>query len=174
MEDIIWKKDETPYLIFSCRKCHNYIYAKSTQKTKKCIRCGYIHKVNNVIERSEIIKGISNAIELVKKKQNELAIKELGSEPVFRTSEDFRVVGREKSQKDAINIDFNDYNYSEKLKQMLYNLSKAYNTFPYYIIEIMAENYNIPKSEVKLLTRKLKKQGVLKRINGDYYYKLKV
>lgn len=174
MEDITWKKDETPYLIFSCSKCHQYIYAKITQKSKKCVRCGYTHKVSKIIDRGEIIKGISNAVELVKKKQNDLAIKELGSEPEFRTSGDFKIAGKVKYQKNAINFDSEDDDYSEKFKQMLYSLSESHNSFPYYIIEIMAENYGIPQSEVKLLTRRLQRQGFLIRLNGDYSYKIRV
>ncbi len=174
MEDIKWKKDETPYIIFTCSKCHHYIYVKSIQKTKKCARCGYVHKVSKIMERSEIIKGISNAVELVKKKQNDLAIKELGSEPEFRTLDDFKINRKVNRQKDIIDSDSNDDIYYGKFKTMLYDLSKTYKSFPYYVIEIMAENKGIPHSEVKLLTRKLQRQGFLIQVYGENSYQIKV
>ncbi len=174
MEDIAWKKDETPYIIFPCSKCHQYTYTKSTQKSKKCIRCGYTHKVSKIKEHGETIKGISNAVELVKKKQHKLAIKELGSEPEFRSSGDFKVATNVNYNKKTSLFEMNEGDYSKKFEHMIYNLSETHNTFPYYIIEIMAENYGIPQLEVKLLTRKLQRKGLLIRKNGEYSYKMKV
>jgi tRNA G26 N,N-dimethylase Trm1 len=172
MEDMAWKKDETPYIVFACRKCQQYIYAKSTQKSKKCIRCGYTHQLSKLIICGEIINGISNAVELVKKKQNELAVKELGSEPDFRTLGDFRISRKMVSQKRVINFNSNN-NYYEKFKQILYNLSETHKSFPYYMIEILGENIGISQLEIKLIVRKLRKQGFLIRNNGDYTYSIK-
>ncbi|MFX0004655.1 MAG: DUF1922 domain-containing protein [Candidatus Hodarchaeota archaeon] len=171
MEDTKWKKDKTPYLVFACSKCQQYIYAKPTQKSKKCVRCGYTHQVSKIINGGEIVNGISNAVELVKKKQNALAIKELGSGPDFRTLDDFKIFKKVKGQNDAINIK-SIYNYYEKFKQVLYNLSEKYNSFPYYMIEIEGEDYGIPKSEIKMLTRRLRKQGFLIQLNDDFTYKI--
>lgn len=174
MEDKTWERDRTPYILFACEKCHQYTYVKSTQNSKKCVRCGYTHKVNKIRYQGEIVNGISRAVELVKQKQNEIAIKELGSEPEFRTSGDFIVTGKIKSQKIIVNNDSGDVDYLDRFKQMLSNISETHNLFPYYIIEIMAENYGIPQTEVKLLTRKLQKQGYLIRKNGEFLYKKKV
>jgi tRNA G26 N,N-dimethylase Trm1 len=173
MEDIAWKKDETSYVLFVCSKCHQYIYSKATQKFKKCPRCGYVHKVTNVINNAEIVDGISNAVELLKKRQNDLAIKELGSIPDFRTSEDFKITGKVKAHKNVFDSNNDDDNLYDRFKQMLYKLSETHNSFPYYVIEIMAENSGIPQSEVKLLIRRLQRQGFLLRLNDDYSYTIR-
>ena len=72
IEEIAWKKDETPYIVFSCSKCKQFTYTKTTQKLKKCVRCGRTHIVANIEEQGEIVYGISKAVELVKIKQNEM------------------------------------------------------------------------------------------------------
>ncbi len=174
MEDIAWKKDETPYIIFACNKCQQYTYVKCSQKSKKCVRCGHTQSVSKITDRSIIVNGISSAVEFVKMKQNELAIKELGSEPEFRTSRDFIVPGKVVKLKKFLKSDSVDSDYFDTFKTMLYNLSETHKSFPYYIIEIMAENYGIPLTEVKFLTRKFLKNGNLIRKNGEFVYKIKV
>ena len=169
MEGKAWERDTTPYILFSCKKCHQYTYVKGTQHFKKCVRCGYTHKVSKVVHHGEIVNGISRAVELVKQKQNELAIKELGSEPEFRTSGDFVIAGKEIKQKKNLKLDSVDHDYSEIFEAMLYKLSESHKTFPFYIIEIMAEIYGIPQTEVKLLVRTFQKTGILKRLKDGQF-----
>ena len=85
MEEIAIKKDETPYLIFACKKCKEYSYVKTTQKTKKCLRCGRTHQVQRILNDGEVVCGMTEAVNSVKRKQNELAI------PEFRSGSDFVV-----------------------------------------------------------------------------------
>lgn len=54
MEDTAWKKDETPYLVFACRKCRQYTYVKTTQKSKKCARCRRTHTVSDIMGSGEV------------------------------------------------------------------------------------------------------------------------
>lgn len=49
------------------------------------------------------------------------------------------------------------YYYFKNLRE----ISSSYNKFPYYILEIMAENYAIPLSELKLLVKNSQKEGYL-------------
>ena len=174
MDNGINIKDKTSYIVFSCNKCSQYIYVRSSQKFKKCVRCGYIHKLEKRIDHGEIIKGISNAVDLIKKKQNDLAINELGSEPEFRTLDDFTITQKVKLQKNNAKFNNEVSEYFEKFKIMVCDLSKTHNSFPYYAIEIMAENYGIPKSEVKLLTKRLLRKGFLVRLKDNYLYKIKM
>ncbi|MFX0021521.1 MAG: hypothetical protein ACFE9S_04295 [Candidatus Hermodarchaeota archaeon] len=174
MEDKVWERDTTPYILFRCERCRQYTYVKTIQKSKKCVRCGYTQKVSKIRNYGKVVKGISKVVELVKQKQNEIAIKELGSEPEFRTSGDFIIAGMPKRQDIIVNGYSDNEDYLERFKQMLSNISESYNSFPYYIIEIMAENYGIPHPEVKLLTRKLQKQGSLIRKDSEFFYKKKV
>lgn len=173
MEDIAWKKDETPYVVFPCSKCRQYMYAKTIQKSKTCVRCGRSHIVNNIIESGKIVNGISVAVELVKQKQDEFAIQELGTRPDFRTSNDFFIANPSNSTNTSESKENGDNGeYEGAFKKMLWELSHKYKSFPLYIIEIMAENYGIPISEVKLLARSFQKRGILKRIK-NYSYQVK-
>ena len=44
------------------------MYAKTTQKTKKCLRCGCSHKVSTVINSGVIVKRMTEAVNMVKYK----------------------------------------------------------------------------------------------------------
>jgi len=167
MEEEAWKKDEKPYLIFTCSKCKQYLYVKTTQKTKKCLRCGRQHKVSSIINSGEIVKGITKAVEMVKTRQHELAIKELGTTPEFRTSDDFTVKSRLKKTF-ATDNSSNDNDYSSKFTKMLQEISGSYTVFPFYVLEIMAEDFGIPVSELKILVKAFQKKGILLRQDGSY------
>jgi hypothetical protein len=174
MEDILWKKDVTPYLVFPCSKCRQYTYVKTTQKSKKCARCGRMHIVDNILDSGEIVNGISNAVELVKQKQDEFALNELGSKPEFRTPGDFMVATDIEPKRIAEN-EKPDHDYEQQFTQMLLDLSISHKNFPYYVIEIMADNYCIPQSELKLLTRQLLKRGKLRLLkDGTYQVRFKL
>ncbi|MFX0001310.1 MAG: hypothetical protein ACFE9Q_11300 [Candidatus Hodarchaeota archaeon] len=168
MEDMAWKRDKTPYLVFPCMKCKQYTYVRTTQKTKKCVRCGHSHIVIKILENGEIVKGISSAVESVKRRQNELALEELGNYPEFRASNDYKIDNLVKSHKKIIEEDNDNENYA-KFKKLIIELSELYREFPYYVIEVMAEKYGIPDSEVKLLTRNFLNQGILLQIEESLF-----
>jgi len=168
LEEVTWKKDETPYLVFSCTKCNGFTYAKTTQKQKKCPRCGRIHLLSNILNSGKIINGISAAVNHVKEKQNELAIKELGAPPEFRSFNDFTIAPTAKSSRDEIGQEEEDI-YIHKFKKMLIKLAEMYKELPFYVIEFMADNYDIPTSEVKILTRLFLKEGLLIRKANSHY-----
>ncbi|MFW9987735.1 MAG: hypothetical protein ACFFC3_03690 [Candidatus Odinarchaeota archaeon] len=67
------------------------MYVKCTQKTKRYLRCKHSHVVSEIEIMGEIVYGMTQAVKLVKKKQNELGIKELGSTSQFSSFKDFRV-----------------------------------------------------------------------------------
>ena len=167
MEENIFKKDETPYLIFACRKCQQFAYVKTTQKTKKCLRCGRTHHVSSLSE-GEIMYGMTAAVDTVKKKQSELAV------PEFRSGSDFVVAtnstARLKIKVKALRNEDQEIDYKKKFNEMLFELSKLYKRFPKYILEIMAEDYEIPAIELKTLIRNAKKSGMLIKNDDDDYY----
>jgi len=172
LEDTAFKKDETAYLIFACKKCQEYSYVKTTQKTKKCLRCGRTHQVRDVINDGEVVYGITEAVNAVKRKQNELAT------PEFRSGSDFVVAtnsfARPKSSVNALRNSDQEIDYKQKFTEMLMELSKLYKRFPEYMLKIMAENYGIPTLELEVLIRNAKKSGMLiKNGNDDTYYKQK-
>ena len=82
-----------------------------------------------------------------------LVLKELGDDL------DFRVEAISKNK------------YLHDFKKILFELSRSYNEFPLFMIEIMAEQYRIPKTELNYFIRKFMKQGRLKRL---YNYSFKI
>jgi hypothetical protein len=172
MEDIAFKKDETPYLIFACKKCGGFFYVKTVQEVKKCLRCGRTHQVRDILKNGEVVSGMTEAVNNVKRKQNELAT------PEFRSGSDFVVAthsaARPKSMKNALESKNQEIDYTPKFKEMLFDLSRLYKRFPEYMLEIMAEDYQIPQIELKTLIKNAKKTGTLiKNGDTDMYYRHK-
>lgn len=172
MEDFVIKKDETPYLIFACKKCSEYSYVKTVQKTKKCLRCGRTHQVLDILKYVDVVYGMTEAVNSVKKKQNELTT------PEFRSGSDFVVAtntfARSKSRIKALRNKNQEIDYEENFTEMLLQLSKLYKQFPKYMIEIMAEDYGIPAIALKTLIRSAEKIGALiKNDDSNLYYKYK-
>ena len=172
MEEIAIEKDETPYVIFACKKCQQYSYVKKTQTTKKCLRCGRTHQVREILEDAEIVYGMTEAVNAVKKKQNEL------STPEFRSGSDFVVatntIARPKNKIKIIKDEDQEIDYTSKFAEMLLELSKLYKRFPNYMLDIMATDYGIPVTELKTLIRSAKKSGMLiKDGDDDLYYRQK-
>lgn len=172
MEEEGWQKDTTPYIIFACKKCQQYIFAKTTQKTKKCLRCGRFHRVSDISNNGNLVRGMKNTLEIIKKRQEEFAIEAVGQVPEFRSQFDFKLIQEFKYQKN-LHAEDND-NYERKFQEMLIELTKLYKTFPLYIIEIWAEKYRIPNEELKILMRNLQRQGILIKVkNHSYKFKIR-
>ncbi|NVM16993.1 MAG: hypothetical protein HWN80_04705 [Candidatus Lokiarchaeota archaeon] len=172
MEKIGFEKDETPYLVFACRKCQQFSYVKTSQKAKKCLRCGRSHQVKNILNEGEIVHGVTSAVNAVKQKQNELAV------PEFRSQNDFiidiksgyNITYTHSHSKDKPSIE-QDNNL--KFEILLLKLTKLYQKFPAYMIEIKAEDAGIPSQEIPLLIKKFKKKGFLIRLKDEeFYYKI--
>ncbi|MFX0032553.1 MAG: DUF1922 domain-containing protein [Candidatus Hodarchaeota archaeon] len=164
MEHMRWKKDTTPYLIFACMKCQQYIYMKTTQKSKKCLRCGRSHQVKLIQERGEVVYGISKAVDRVKELQNNLGQVKLSAE------KEFAIISRKKIQEISSNESLDNTFHA-----LLKNLSAKYNEFPLYLIKIMAEDYQIPCSEIDLLIKRFIKERILislKNRNFQYIFKI--
>lgn len=169
MEIESWKRDETPYLVFKCGKCGQYSYVKTTQKTKKCLRCGRTYKVASIRKSGEIVKGLTEAMKSVKAKQNELAIDELGSSPNLRTEKDFVLSSKSHSGYKKEILKEPNKEYAERFKKILDELSKSHKKFPYFMLEIMTEERQIPMSELKALIRKFVGNGYLIPLENNYY-----
>ena len=172
MEENALKKDTTPYLVFACKKCQQFSYMKTTQKIKKCLRCGQSHQVKSVLNEGEIVNGMTLAVNTVKRKQNELAV------PEFRSQNDFVInTNSNQSKKNSLSI-VKDKNCSElenytKFKALLLRLSDLYGTFPAYMIDLMAENSGISNQEIPALIKKFENKGFLTPVKDEqFYYKI--
>lgn len=172
VEKIAIEKDETPYLIFACRKCQQFSYVKTSQKTKKCLRCGHSHQVKSIMDEGEIVYGMTLAVNTVKKKQNKLAI------PEFRSQNDF-IIDTKSTLNNTKTLSYSKGKISNqpdnnlKFKILLLKLSKLYRKFPAYMIEIMAEDSGIPSQEIPLLIKMFKKMGFLILLKDEeFYYKI--
>jgi len=111
------------------------------------------------------------AVDTVKMKQNEIAV------PEFRSSSDFIVatnsIARPKNRVNALINNEQEFNYKRKFNEMLMELSKLYGKFPKYMLEIMAENYGIPHSELCVLINEFKKNKILIVVKDlDFYFKV--
>ncbi len=166
-----FKKDQTSYYVFACLKCQQYSYVKTTQKTKKCLRCGRMHKVKNIASISEVINGITVAKDRVITLQDELARKELGFEPSFHAENDFSLVlsnSNEPEERTKV-IPEDDETKSSKFETMLRSLHYQYRNFPGYLIELSAQDKGISKKEVQFLITRFLHKGVLKKTSDGLY-----
>ena len=167
MEDIEIKKDETPYLIFACRKCGGFSYVKTVQKTKKCLRCGRTHQVRDILDTGEEVIGMTEAVNAVKRKQNEIAI------PEFRSGSDFVItsqkVVRTKTKVKELKVNKEEIDYSSKFNDMIVELSNLYKKFPKYLLEIKAEDCGIPKTELNSLIKSaIKSKKLIRNSDNDF------
>ena len=175
MEEGGWKRDETPYLIFRCPKCQQYSYVKTTQKAKKCLRCNRTLQVQRILGRGIIVKGMTAAVERVKNLQNELARNTLGREPDLVSEKGFSLPQKEGFTQ-ASEVNSNDQNsdqdkdYYPVFLVMLSELNSNYKKFPRYMIDIMAEERNIPHLILPLFMRKAFREGILIKRDDLYRY----
>ncbi|MFX0019555.1 MAG: hypothetical protein ACFFAK_13115 [Promethearchaeota archaeon] len=167
MEQRKWEKDQTPYVVFICTKCQQYSYVKTTQKTKKCLRCGRIHQVRNILDKGEIVYGMTEAVNKVKQQQNSLG------EAQFSIENEFILFSAPKALSDKLTSKEKE-DYTLTFQALLNTLASRYKKFPAYMIEILAKDYDIPPLELKLLIRRSIKNGVLKYTEKAYFTLLKV
>ena len=173
MEIEKWKKDETPYFLFACFKCGRMLYVKTVQKTKKCLTCNRVHQVAKLPGGTEMVYGMSSAIDAVKQKQNELAILEVGHTPDLRANNSFNIASHSiedlEPHKMPLNSDEIDIDYSKAFKALLKDLFLKFTRFPGYMILMMAPEYYIPEPEVSLLLSTFTQKGYLIALQNDYY-----
>ncbi len=175
MEDTCWKKDETPYMIFACKKCDGYLYVKPTQKTKKCLRCGRTHQVKN-IETVEMVRGMTEAVNRVKQLQNDLSLKKMGGTPNFCSQNDFKIpcpsfelVNIEQDLKPSKEETLMDNDYSKDFSKLLHKISKTYNKFPEQLIAMLAGEFSIPIDQISFLKNLFLKENYLIKIKNGYF-----
>jgi hypothetical protein len=174
MENIRFKKEKTTFIVFPCINCKQYMYVKETQKTKKCLRCGFSHQVSTIKNSGDHIKGMTKAVETVIKNQEKLAIDEYGILPEFRTSNDFIITKKKSSISKVIIKNDKEVDNISKFKKLLLEISKSYSEFPLYVIELKAESYGLKGTEIKKLIRKLEKQGQLIKGKKFNNYRVKL
>lgn len=164
MEQKKWEKNQTPYVVFNCTKCKQHSYVKTTQKTKKCLRCGRIHQVKNILDKGEIVYGMTEAVNKVKQLQNSLGEAQFSTENEFIMSLNNQII--QKAPKPLERME----DYEEKFQHCLTKLSSKYSRFPLHLIEIMAQDYEIPPSELSLLINKSIKKGILQSTEKEKSY----
>ena len=173
MEVKKWKRDETPYYIFACFKCGRMLYVKTLQKTKKCLTCNRTHQVAKLPHNTEMVYGMSKAIDAVKQKQNALAIQNTGHTPDLRANNNFHIgshsIEHLEPHKKPLNSDEIDIDYDEAFKALLKDLFLKFTRFPGYMILMMASEYYIPEPEVSLLLSTFTQKGYLIALQNEYY-----
>jgi len=164
------------YIVFPCKKCCQYTYARVNQKGKKCPRCMQNHKISEI--SGEIVTNLKEANLLVRKKQNGFT-KERGYKNLDLASltSGFTIPGSDKSTikiqqfrgKNKHN-DKNSYNkFIFELKQLKCNFS----TIPVNIFTSFFINKGFKSSEIrkfiKLSLKDKKIDQYLKNNNVKYY-----
>jgi len=162
------------YLIFACTKCKQYSYVKTTQKTKKCLRCGRNHLVEKILDSGVIINGITKALEAVKARQNGLAIKDSKGGLNLRSENDF-VIKKESRKPKVLKI--KELNYDELFKKILIEIKNsliysAKKGVPGYYIDMISKERNIPLENVKSLKKVFLKNNSLQLSNNCFYINL--
>jgi len=152
---------------------------KTTQKSKKCLRCNKTHQVERILKNGEIIRGMTTAMERVKSLQNELARTELGKNADFISERGFYITQKTsnnpasqstckvKLSKQAIE---GEIDYYVAFLEVLRELDADYKKFPHYLIKILAEDKGIPPSELSSLIRKAFREGLLIKKKDLYYF----
>lgn len=162
MEQPKWEKDTTPYLVFSCTKCKQYGYVKTSQKTKKCLRCGRTHQVKNILPTGQIVKGITSAMNKVKEFQNMLG------KASFQVDHDFKIV-----TEFITSTECTEKSLDKRFNLLLDTLSSQYHHFPMYLIELLSPQYHIPEEELSHLIRKALREEKLTEDDDNYYIVIK-
>ena len=173
MEDLRWNRDETSYFLFTCEKCGRWLHVKTIQKNKKCLGCRRNHKVESIKNRAETVNGITPARKRVMELQHELAQKELGSSPDLRAENDFGIEGKTSNHL-TTDIDsskgcVNNLNCSKVFYKALLKLNLKFQAFPFYMIEMIAEELEIPRLEFKILLQEFIKAKILVPLPNQYY-----
>lgn len=173
-------RDTSPYLIFKCERCGQYMYAKPEQKTKKCLRCNRHYKVSKIQKNLTIdeVEGMSAAVERVKQLQHQFSIQKMGTEPDLTTPDRFTIASdlpkTEKHTEQKLQSSGNNCaTPEEKFTHLLCKLSKKYTSFPKYLIGLASTEYGIEPSELDILIRRFVKQGKLISTNTYYTFRAK-
>ncbi|MBD3254796.1 MAG: hypothetical protein GF383_06870 [Candidatus Lokiarchaeota archaeon] len=156
MTDLTFRRDKTPYFVFQCERCEQYSYVKTTQKAKKCLRCGKTYHIAKIRTQKEVetVLGMTLALERVKELQSRIAW-----EVDFRSPFDFKRPPKSKSRplqkaRRQISREVIDENTYETLFQnLLTEISHLYSSFPFYALEILNDKSKIP---IKTLTTLVK------------------
>ncbi len=126
------------------------------------------------IEIIEYVNGLSLAVNRVKEKQNNLAIKELGHPPELRGLNEYKFKPKVNSKKEKMMKKKEEIEgKKEKFQKLLFELSKKYRIFPKYMIELLIDDYQIPKTKLNNLIMYDLKKKILEEINKNYYKYLK-
>ncbi len=92
MEHEYLKKDLSPYIIFKCPSCQNFLYFKQGKKSKTCTRCNRRFGLKPILaNKIMIVKGMTAAVNKVKELQNRRALKELGEAPKLHATNQYQL-----------------------------------------------------------------------------------
>jgi PHP family Zn ribbon phosphoesterase len=155
VEELGWNRDKTPYYVFQCPKCHQYSYVKTTQRAKKCPRCGRTSQVAKLASNAELVRGISSALARVKEQQAEFATRELGRSPLFHSKGEI-IIAAQHGQRNHLPISQKAIFESE-----VRILSKTYKVLPQYLLDLIGDQMNLSKENLSRLIIELKREGKL-------------
>jgi hypothetical protein len=131
------------------------------------------HRVANLPGPTEVIYGLTNAIDAVKDRQHTLAIQETGHAPALKNDIEFRVETCSAKPsyvaKTFLGVDNSEDEYVEEFKILIQDLFTKFKRFPRYMIHIVSTEYHIPDSEIPLLLSRFTHNGTLIALPNDYF-----
>ncbi len=164
------------YIVFICSKCHQYTYAKTNQKGKKCPRCGRNHRISEI--SGEMVNGLKEANFLVRRRQDEFAEnKGEKNQDLLSLTSGFNIKRNVKiSSNFKFIINNNNENGENSYDDFLFRLKQLkcnYSILPENIFISYFTNNGLKSSEIKQFTlnalRDKKISKVTKNNNVKYY-----
>ena len=139
------------YIVFRCSKCFQYTYAKTSQKGKKCPRCGRNHTVLKL--KGDIVEGPTEARNKVVLMQN---MKTGGKLPEFESIVRTIVISKANSGKDLNEnkTEFGRFVSAINKFQINENIDPN-NGFPGYMLDILLDEIDFPKFKQKKMIERL-------------------
>ncbi|MHA1756560.1 MAG: DUF1922 domain-containing protein [Promethearchaeota archaeon] len=185
MDHKYMKKDLSPYIIFKCPSCHNFLYFKQGKKSKTCTRCNKRFGLKPILaNKIMIVKGMTAAVNKVKVLQNQRALKELGEAPKLHATNQYQLKQTSscfitnKNSHDSISFEEKigknrDYESLEtitkQIKLELWKMFKMYGTLPAHVINLIFQQYNISNKERSKIINKLISDKILLPQKNNYF-----
>ncbi|MHA1804952.1 MAG: DUF1922 domain-containing protein [Promethearchaeota archaeon] len=188
MEHNYMKKDLSPYIIFKCPSCNNFLYFKQGKKSKTCTRCNRRFSLKTILaNKIMIVKGMSAAVNKVKVLQNQRALKELGEAPKLHATNQYQLKRsssffiENKNSHNCISfeekIGKNRDNESletitKQIKLELWKMFKTHGKLPAHVINLIFQHHDISNREKnKILSKLISEKIVLPQKNNYFIMK---
>ncbi|MHA1725439.1 MAG: DUF1922 domain-containing protein [Promethearchaeota archaeon] len=176
MDHKYMKKDLSPYIIFKCPSCHNFLYFKQGKKSKTCTRCNRRFGLKPILaNKIMIVKGMTAAVNKVKELQNRQALKELGEAPKLHANNQYQlkrssslfIENKKKVRDDGDQESLETL--TNQIKLELWKMFKMHGKLPVYVINMIFQHHDISNRERNKIMSKLILEKILLPQKNNYF-----